>query len=467
MIGSGIFIVSADISRQMAAWGPAGLLAAWIVTGILTLIGALAYCELAGMMPDAGGQYVYLREGLSPAAGFLYGWTLFTVIQTGTIAAVGVGFAKFLGVLVPAITPDVWFKLGTLQTPGGAIEIGLSHQRLVAIAMIALLTWVNRRGVGLGASIQLIFTTAKVGAFAAMIVLGLFVFRNPLIWNVNAETFWGHAPWNAAVLPALGAALVGSLFSSDAWNNITFAAAEVQEPHKNLPRALAVGTFTVSLLYVLANVAYLQVLPFSGVADSPDVLGRGLQHAAQDRVGTAAFEAMLGPIGGVIMAIAILVSTFGANNGLILSGARVYYAMAVDGLFFTRAGELHPTFRTPAFGLTIQAAWAGLLCLSGTYGQLLDYVIFAALLFYMLTAVALFNLRRTRPDAPRPVKAFGYPVLPALYIVLIAGELGILLVQKPLYTWPGLLIVALGIPVYLLWRRGGTPAAPVAQDADA
>ena len=454
MIGSGIFIVSADISRQVAAWGPGGLLLVWVLTGLMTLAGALSYAELAAMLPKAGGQYVFLRDGLAPSAGFLYGWTLFTVIQTGTIAAVAVAFARFLSVLVPGITPDVFLNLGTLSwMPGGPIELGLSWQRLVAVVMIAVLTAINIRGVRLGASIQTAFTVAKIGALAALIILGLFIFRQPAIADANWSTFWGAQPWSLAMLPIVGAAMVGSLFSSDAWNNVTFAAAEVREPSRNLPRALAMGTALVSTLYILANIAYLNVLPFGGSETGTGPLERGLMYASQDRVGTAALEVMIGPVGAIVMAIAILVSTFGCNNGLILSGPRVYYAMARDNLFFQRAGTLHPTYRTPIFGLLAQAVWASVLCISGTYGQLLDYVIFAAIVFYFLTTLALFRLRRLRPELPRPVKAFGYPVLPALYLVANAALMVILLFEKPLYTWPGLVIVASGIPVFYLWRR--------------
>ena len=455
MIGSGIFIVSADISRQVSPWGPGGLLLVWVLTGAMTVTGALASAELAAMMPKAGGQYVFLREGLSPAAGFLYGWTLFTVIQTGTIAAVAVAFARFLGVLVPAVSADVFLSLGTLRLPGTGqgIELGLSNQRLVAIAMIAVLTATNIRGVTLGAAIQTVFSVAKVGALAAIILLGLTLFRQPDIAEANFGNFWGTGDWSLAILPVVGAAMVGSLFSSDAWNNVTFAAAEVQEPRKNLPRALAIGTGLVSLLYILANVAYLNVLPFYGDPSGTDVLGRGLQYAAEDRVGTAAIEVAVGAGAAAIMAVAILFSTFGCNNGLILAGPRVYYAMARDRLFFRRAGALHPDYRTPAFGLVTQAVWASILCVSGTYGQLLDYVVFAALIFYLLTTVALFRLRRTQPDLPRPVRAFGYPVLPALYILSLAFLLVVLLVQRPVYSGAGLGIVALGLPVYLLWRR--------------
>jgi len=455
MIGSGIFIVSADIGRQVSAWGPGALLLVWLITGGMTVTGALAYAELAAMMPRAGGQYVFLREGLSPAAGFLYGWTLFMVIQTGTIAAVAVAFGRFLSVLVPAVTPDVFLSLGRVHLPGAtdAIQLGLSPQRVVAMALIAVLTGLNILGVTLGAAVQTVFSVAKIGALAVLVILGLTIFRQPDIAAANFSSFWGTADWTLAVLPVIGAAMVGSLFSSDAWNNVTFAAAEVRDPTKNLPRALAVGTGLVSLLYILSNVAYLNILPFYGNPEGGDVLARGLQYAAQDRVGTAAIEVALGAGAATIMAVAILLSTFGCNNGLILSGPRVYYAMARDRLFFERAGQLHPSYRTPVFGLVAQAVWAMVLCISGTYGQLLDYVIFAALVFYFLTTLALFRLRRTRPDLPRPVKAFGYPLLPALYMVAVASIMVVLLVYRPLYTWPGLLIVATGIPVYLIWRK--------------
>ncbi|HEY7637408.1 MAG TPA: amino acid permease [Gemmatimonadales bacterium] len=453
MIGSGIFIVSADISRQVSAWGPGALLVVWIVTGLMTVIGALAYAELAAMMPHAGGQYVFLREGLAPLTGFLYGWTLFAVIQTGTIAAVAVAFAKFLSVLTP-ISPEVFLRLGQIHLPGSpqAIELGLSAQRIVAIVMIAVLTATNIRGVTLGAAIQTVFSVAKVAALGAIVLLGLTIFRQPDIAAANFSGFWGTGDWSLAVIPVLGAAMVGSLFSSDAWNNVTFAAAEVQEPRKNLPRALAIGTGLVSLLYILSNVAYLNILPFYGDPHGADVLARGIQYADQDRVGTAAIEVALGSGAATLMAVAILLSTFGCNNGLILSGPRVYYAMARDGLFFERAGALHSGFRTPVFGLVAQAIWASVLCVSGTYSQLLDYVIFAALVFYFLTTLALFRLRRLQPDLPRPVKAFGYPVLPALYLIAVGALMVILLFEKPLYTWPGVIIVATGIPVYLIWR---------------
>jgi APA family basic amino acid/polyamine antiporter len=452
MIGSGIFIVSADISRQVNAWGPGGLLLIWVVTGLMTVTGALAYAELAAMMPSAGGQYVFLRDGLSPLVGFLFGWTLLMVIQTGTIAAVAVAFGKFIGVLLPGITPDVFVSLGHLPMPGGTIEPGVSWQRLVALSVVAFLTLLNIRGVRLGAAVQTAFAVAKVAALAALVVFGLALV--PRVAVANGQGFWGNGSWTLAAIPVFGAAMVGSLFSADAWNNVTFAAAEVRDPRRNLPLALAVGTVTVSVLYVVANVAYLRVLPFAGDPAGPDALSRGLQHAAQDRVGVAAAEVMFGPAGGALMAAAIMLSTFGCVNGLVLAGPRVYYAMARDGLFFSQAGQLHPGFRTPVFGLVAQAIWAMVLCLSGSYGNLLDYVIFASLLFYFFTVLAVFRLRLVRPDLPRPVRAFGYPVIPALYLVAVATLMVILLFRKPLYTWPGLIIVALGVPVYFGWRGG-------------
>jgi APA family basic amino acid/polyamine antiporter len=462
MIGSGIFIVSADISRQVSSWGPGALLLVWVITGAMTVTGALAYAELAAMMPRAGGQYVFLREGLSPAAGFLYGWTLFMVIQTGTIAAVAVAFGKFLGVLVPGVTPTVFLPLGQLHLPGAAdaIQLGLSAQRVVAIVMIVVLTLLNIRGVTLGAAIQTVFSVAKIGALAALVLLGLTLFRRPNVAAANFSNFWGTGNWTLAVLPVIGAAMVGSLFSADAWNNVTFAAAEVREPTKNLPRALALGTGMVCGLYILANVAYLNILPFHGDPNGADALARGIQYAAQDRVGTAAIEVALGAGAATIMAVAILLSTFGCNNGLILSGPRVYYAMARDQLFFDKAGKLHPIYRTPVFGLIAQALWASVLCISGTYNELLNYVVFATLIFYLLTTVSLFRLRRLRPDLPRPVKAFGFPLLPALYICANAFLLVVLLAdpQQRKFSALGLLIVATGIPVYLVWRRGSRRA---------
>jgi len=464
MIGSGIFIVSADIARRVQT--PGLLLTVWVVTALATVMGALTQGELAAMYPRAGGQYVYLREGLSPLWGFLYGWTLFLVIQTGTIAAVAVAFARFLGVLFPAVTPDVWLSLGHIPAPGDAlfalfghapatpssIEIGVSWQRLIGIAAVLFLTWVNVRGVRTAAWIQTVFTAAKVLALAGLIVLGLVIGRNAaaLAANFGGGHFWGAAPFTLALLPVIGAAMVGSLFSSDAWNNVAFAAAEVQNPRRNLPLALAAGTAIVGALYVLANVAYLALLPLSAI-----------QGAPQDRVGTVAAQVIFGGAGVAIMAVAIMISTFGCKNGLILSGARVYYAMSHDGLFFRRAGDVDPVHRTPRAALWAQALWTCLLCLSGTYSDLLNYVIFAVVLFYFLTVIALFRLRRVRADLARPYRVVGYPWMPALYMVLMGAVMVDLLFESPLYTWPGLIIVVIGVPVFFAWRRYGVASAIV------
>lgn len=471
MIGSGIFIVSADIGRTVGS--PFWLLMAWLLTGVMTLLGALAYGELAAMYPRAGGQYVFLRESMGPLLGFLYGWTFFIVIQTGTIAAVGVAFGRFLGVLWPAITPErfEWFPRLDVSTPGGLVELGLSPQRLVALVSVWLLTALNLRGVREAKVVQTVLTVAKTGALGALLLLGLTLGRSATAASANFGTgFFGDAaaggPTGAAFLVAFGAALVGSLFSSDAWNNVTFAAAEVREPARNLPRALVLGTGLVTALYLLTNVSYLSVLPFAGAADGADAVARGITHATQDRVGVAVAETMFGEAGAALMAVAILVATFGCNNGLILAGARVYWAMARDRLFFSRAAHLNAR-GVPAFALVAQSAWVSVLCLTGTYGQLLDYVIFAALAFYALTTIGLFILRRTRPDVPRPYRAIGYPVLPAAYIVLSAGVAAILLVAEKTraQALSGLALVLLGIPVYFAWRAAGRSSPAPASGA--
>jgi APA family basic amino acid/polyamine antiporter len=455
MIGSGIFIVSADISRTVGS--PLWLMLAWLAAGVITMLGALAYGELAAMYPRAGGQYIFLRESMGPLMGFLYGWTLFIVIQTGTIAAVAVAFGRFLGVLWPAITPDrfAWFPQFDISTPGGMVEVGLTPQRLIALITVWILTWINLRGVREGKLVQTTLTIVKTGALAALI-LGLTIGRNAdaIAANFGAGRFVGSVDITSTFMIAFGASLVGSLFSSDAWNNVTFAAAEVKNPQRNLPLALLMGTGLVSALYILANVAYLNVLPLEGTKDAATVIGRGIQFATQDRVGSAAAEMIFGAIGGTIMASAILISTFGCNNGLILSGSRVYYAMARDGLFFKRAGQLNRN-HVPGVALVVQAIWTSLLCLTGTYGQLLDYVIFAALIFYALTTVGLFILRSKRPDAERPYRAIGYPALPALYIVLAVTIAIVLLISEKTRAQAisGLVLVAIGIPVFYLWRK--------------
>jgi APA family basic amino acid/polyamine antiporter len=468
MIGSGIFIVSAEIAREVSS--PGLLIMAWVITGFMTVVGALSYGELAAMMPRAGGQYVYLRESLGPLWGFLYGWTLFLVIQTGTVAAVGVAFGKFLGYFFPAISADKWI-LHLWKAPPihigpmvlGNMDVGLNTQNLCAIVIVVFLTVLNTFGIKLGAAVQNVFTVAKISALAGLVVAGVFVGRNATAIAANFHDFWRLSEPHSAsgtlagpfvgVLTILAVAQVGSLFSSDAWNNVTFTAGEVQNPRRNLPMALAMGTGVVILLYILVNVIYLSVLPLNGDPNGATVLARGMKYATADRVGTAALQQMFGASGGGLMSIAILVSTFGCCNGLILAGARVYYAMAKDGLFFKATGAVHPKYHTPRNALFVQGIWTCILCLSGTYGQLLDYIIFAVLVFYILTIAGLFVLRRTRPDAERPYRAFGYPVLPALYIVLALFIDVVLLLYKPQYTWPGLIIVLLGIPVYLVWSR--------------
>ena len=455
MIGSGIFIVSSTIAGLVLT--PFWLIAVWVLTGVITLLGALAYGELAAMFPRAGGQYVFLRESMGPVVGFLYGWTLFVVIQTGTVAAVAVAFGKFLGVLWPAMTPDLysWFPHFSFTLTGAPVNVGLSPQRVAALVTVWVLTWINIRGVRQGKLVQTTLTIAKVGVLALLVILGLTVGRNAtaIMANFGAGNFAPHVDLNGAFVLAFGAAMVGSLFSSDSWNNVTFAAAEVQNPKRNLPLALALGAGSVTVLYILANFAYLSVLPMHGTAAGTTVLARGIQFATQQRVGTATAEMIFGAAGGTIVAAAILVSTFGCNNGLILSGARVYWAMARDGLFFRRAGKLSAR-EVPAFGLVIQGIWTSLLCLTGTYDQLLNYVIFAQLLFYAATTTGLFVLRKTRPDAERPYHAVGYPVLPALYIILALAVAVVLLLSKDTRTQAlaGLLIVFIGIPVYFIWR---------------
>lgn len=447
MIGSGIFIVSADIARQVGS--PGMLMLVWLIAGVTTVIGALTYSELAALFPRAGGQYVYLREGVSPLFGYLYGWTLFTVIQTGTIAAVAVAFARFTSVFIPALTPDV-FLGWTAHLPSGDIQIGLSPQRLLAIVSVVTLTWINVRGVRTAAVIQTSLTGVKLASLGALVLLGLTLGRNHLALSRNfGPGFWGHASF-VHLLPSIGAAMIGALFSMDAWNNVGFAAGELKDPKRDLAFAMVSGVCVVVALYLLANLAYLCSLTLPAIANAP-----------QDRVATAALQAMFGDAGLTLMAAAIMISTFGCNNGLILAGARVFYAMARDGLFLKRAAVLHRRYHTPAFALWIQAAWTCALCLSGTYSQLLDYVMFAAVLFYLLTAIGLFVLRIRRRDASRPVTVPLYPVLPALYVLLTAAICANLLMQRPQYTWPGLFIVVLGVPVYLLWRRFGTRAVAV------
>ncbi len=477
MIGSGIFIVSADIARNVGSAG--WLLVTWLITGGLTVVAALAYGELAAMMPKAGGQYVYLKEAYSTFWGFLWGWTLFLVIQTGTIAAVAVAFSRFLGVLVPSISPTSWIVPPIHVSSGYAVS--LSSQQLVAILCIVVLTCIHTRGLAIGRRIQNLFTSTKVLALLLLIAVGVIWGRHSEAISANFSSWW--TPKGAAdirpdfsfvssvsaaggafgLFIALCVAQVGSLFSADAWNNITFTAGEVKNPRRNLPLSLALGTGLVTLLYVLANVGYLVTLRLSEIQQAPD-----------DRVATAALSTIFGGAGAAIMAVAICVSTFGCNNGLILAGARVYYAMARDGLFFKSTGKLN-RFHVPAMGLVLQGIWAALLVLPRTrlkdaagaplidaatglekygnlYSNLLDYVVFSVLIFYVLTILGLFVLRRKRPDAERPYRAFGYPWLPAAYILLACAILLALAIYRTQTTWPGLVIVLTGFPVYFLWR---------------
>ena len=465
MIGSGIFIVSADISRQVGS--PGWLLVVWIITGLLTVIGALSYGELAAMMPKAGGQYVYLREAYSPFWGFLYGWTLFLVIQTATIAAVAVAFGRYLGVLVPQIS-ETNYLVEPIRIGSSSYALSLSTAQLVGIAMIALLTWMNTRGLKLGKLVQNSFTFAKTGSLIVMIVLGLIV---GLGWHfdvarANFGDLWtvrgdlqdvGHGLTAIAafgLFVGICVAQTNSLFSADAWNNITFTAGEVKDPKRNIPLSLALGTGLVITLYLLANIAYLVTLRFEDI-----------QKVASDRVGSATAEVIFPGFGAVLMAVAIMVSTFGCNNGLIFAGARAYYAMAKDGLFFKSAGELN-TNHVPAWGLVIQGIWAAFYVLPKTvktaadgkisygnlYGDLLTYVISAALIFYILTIIGIFVLRAKQPDAERPYKAFGYPIVPALYVIGASVILVVLFVYQTTATWPGLLIVLTGVPVYFIWK---------------
>ena len=469
MVGSGIFIVSADIARQVPS--PGLLLVVWLVTGFMTVVGALCYGELAAAMPHAGGQYVYLREAFGPMWGFLYGWTTLLVIQTATIAAVAIAFAKFTGVLIPWFSSASWlWRIGTFGPfhlwfgELGPYTVGLNTQNLLAILSIVVLTWVNLRGIHIGALVQNIFTLTKTGALMGVIALG-FLFATESAFSANFGAFWGHAsgtsqpfvpmPSDSAwmgVLTLIAVAMVGSLFAADAWNNVTFVAGEVKGPERNLPRSLALGTGLVIAIYLLANLAYLCVLPLAGARDGATVLDRGIQFAAEDRVATAVAEVIFGAGGAAIMAIAVMISTFGCNNGLILAGARIYYAMARDRLFFAGVGALNRHL-SPAPALLVQGAWASVLCLSGTYSQLLDFLIFSVLLFYILTIGGIFVLRRTKPDMLRPYKTWGYPVLPAVYIVLALFIEIQLLRYKPQYTWPGLIIVLLGMPVYWAWKK--------------
>ena len=441
MIGSGIFIVSADITRNVGSAG--WLIAIWVITGFMTLTAALSYGELSAMFPKAGGQYVYLKEAFNPLAGFLYGWSFLTVIQTATIAAVGVAFSKFAGYFIPALElndNNVLMHLGSFK---------IYTAQIVSILLIILLTYINTRGIKSGKLIQTTFTVVKLLSLFGLIGFGFLLAAKSEIWHANWTNAWTMTSRSAegtviggvagsAVLGAIAASMVGSIFSSDAWNNVTFIAGEVRNPKRNIGLSLLLGTLIVTVIYVAANLMYISVLPLHDIASAP-----------QDRVAVSASKAIFGNIGTYVIAVMIMISTFGCNNGLILAGARVYYTMAKDGLFFKKTGTLNKN-DVPAFALWIQCVVASLLCLSGKYGDLLDMISFVVVLFYALTILGIFILRKKRPDLERPYKAFGYPVLPAIYILMAVAFCALLIFYKPVYAGWGLAIVLAGIPIYYI-----------------
>ncbi len=439
MIGSGIFIVSADIARNVGSAG--WLIAVWVITGVMTLMAALSYGELSAMFPKAGGQYVYLKEAFNPLAGFLYGWSFFTVIQTATIAAVGVAFSKFAAYIIPAVSErNILVSIGSY---------GISAAQVVAILLIAFLTYVNSKGIKNGTIIQTVFTTTKLLSLFGLIIFGFVLAAKSEIWNANWSDAFSMKGWKAessswtdvvgpGMIGAIAAAMVGSIFSSDAWNNVTFIAGEVKNPKRNIGLALFLGTLIVTLIYVATNLMYVSVLPINEIA-----------FAENDRIGVVASQSIFGDSGTIVIAIMIMISTFGCNNGLILAGARVYNVMAIDKLFFKKAALLNK-HAVPEYALWAQFVMASILCLSGKYGDLLDMIAFVVVLFYAVTILGIFKLRKSRPDAERPYKAFGYPVMPALYIVMALVFCVFLLLFKPFYTGIGLGIVLLGIPVYYI-----------------
>lgn len=454
MIGSGIFIVTSQMARDVG--GSGYILLLWLLTGFITITAALSYGELAGMMPKAGGQYVYIRRAYNPFISFLYGWTVFSVIQTGVIAAVAVAFAKYAAVFFPSLN-SILIQSGDLK---------INYGQLLAIASIVFLTFSNSLGVRNGKIVQLVFTLAKLVALFAIIILGLFIGLKTNVFSNNLHDLW-HATKTSlnsngsvtveqitgwALIGALGATIINPLFSSDAWNNVTFIAGEIKDPQKNIPRSLLLGTVIVTVVYILANVAYIALLPIQGDPKATDVLGNGIQFATSDRVGAAAAYMIFGQSATYIMAALIMISTFGCNNGLILSGARLFYAMSQDGLFFKKAGQLNKK-DVPGFALLTQCMWASLLCLSGKYGDLLEYATFASLLFYIVTIAGIFILRKKEPAVDRPYKAWGYPFVPALYIIITTLICIDLLIYKPSSAGLGLLIVLLGAPVYFLNRK--------------
>jgi APA family basic amino acid/polyamine antiporter len=446
MIGSGIFIVTADMTRALGS--PFLVLLCWIISGVITLFAALSYGELAGMMPEAGGQFIYIKRAYGKITGFVYGWTVFTVIQTGVIAAVAVAFAKYMGVFIPFFhESNVLFSFSGLN---------ISSTQLLGVACIFFLTFLNTKGLNNGKIIQRIFTSAKLIALFGLIIIGFIYGTGSGHWKTNIELPFQnltHAKGaSGTLIGAMGIALIGSLFSSDAWNNVTFIAGEVKDPRKNIPLGLLMGVFIVTLLYILANVAYFMLLPALGDPAGLTVAERGIAYAENDRVGSAALYPVFGSISTSIMALLIVISTFGCNNGLILQGARLFHSMAETGLFFRATIKLN-RFDVPSTALWLQGAWASVLCLSGSYGSLLDYCTFGSLVFYIVTITALFYLRKKEPDAPRPYKALGYPYVPALYILLASAICIDLLVVKPGNTFLGLGIMALGLPVYYFFDR--------------
>jgi APA family basic amino acid/polyamine antiporter len=449
MIGSGIFIVSADITRNVGSAG--WLVAVWLLTGFMTLTAALSYGELSAMFPKAGGQYVYLKESYNPLLGFLYGWSFFSVIQTGTIAAVGVAFSKFAGYFFPSLEmtdANILMQIGFLK---------IYPAQILSIATIILLTYINTKGVQAGKMIQSTFTITKLASLFGLIGFGFLLASKASIWDANWANAWemktiasdnSTTPiFGVAILGAIAASMVGSIFSSDAWNNVTFIAGEIKNPKRNIGLSLFLGTLIVTVIYIAANLMYLSVLPLNEIANAP-----------ADRVAVAASNAIFGNIGTYVIAIMIMIATFGCNNGLILAGARVYYTMAQDGLFFKKAGTLNK-HSVPAWALWAQCIVAGLLCLSGRYGDLLDMVSFIVVIFYILTIIGIFILRKKRPELERPYKAFGYPVLPAIYILMGTCFCVLLIIYKPNFTWPGLIITLLGVPLYYLALRNQKTAA--------
>lgn len=449
MIGSGIFIVSADITRNVGSAG--WLVAVWLLTGFMTLTAALSYGELSAMFPKAGGQYVYLKESYNPLLGFLYGWSFFSVIQTGTIAAVGVAFSKFAGYFFPSLEmtdANILLQMGFLK---------IYPAQLLSIAIIILLTYINTKGVQGGKMIQSTFTITKLASLFGLIGFGFLLASKASIWDANWTNAWemktiasdnSTTPiFGVAILGAIAASMVGSIFSSDAWNNVTFIAGEIKNPKRNIGLSLFLGTLIVTVIYISANLMYLSVLPLNEIANAP-----------ADRVAVAASNVIFGNIGTYVIAVMIMISTFGCNNGLILAGARVYYTMAQDGLFFKKAGTLNKN-AVPAWALWAQCIVAALLCLSGRYGDLLDMVSFIVVIFYILTIIGIFILRKKRPELERPYKAFGYPVLPAIYILMGTCFCVLLIIYKPNFTWPGLIITLLGVPLYYLALRNQKTAA--------